>query len=848
MSVWRRSTWPFFRGKADADAGDSPDRFRQRLSIQLAGYAIFIGLLLGLLLSGAQVALDLLDQRRRMDESVRQVISTVLGSAVEAAYNVDDRLARRVALGLFEYGPIISVVVTDEMGNLLAEAQRPPGPAVLPRLTRVFFGENPTYEQPLILQFNNMRVGRITVTADSGQAAIDFFRRARVTLVGDLIRNLLLAAILSLVFYHWVARPLRKMARHVRAVDPACPARSPIQAPAVHSANELGLLAFSINRLLDASQRSLDSRRAAQERLRRQNEYLNALHETAMGLIRRLEPRDLLRTLIHRAGRLSGATEGFLYLYDPEGDALEVRAGFGLFEDQIGFRIAVGEGLAGRVWRDGRPRVVANYSDWPGRLPNPIFHGLGAIAAIPVRSGDYVTGGVIGVVHTRPDAGFDEADIAILERFAELASIVLDNAELYARLQAELAERERSEAERRKMEARLLQSQKMEAIGTLAGGIAHDFNNILTPIIGFAQLTRHQLPEADERICRNLDNILSAAERARELVCQILTFSRKSDQKRAPLRVQTLIKETVRLLKASLPASIRIHRRIDDDCPPALIDPTQIHQVLMNLCTNAYHAMRSHGGTLEITLSEWRMTPEYQPLMPEMAMGDYIRLSVGDTGQGMEKAVLDHIFEPFYTTKPPGEGTGLGLSVVYGIVRNHGGHIQVQSRPGTGTMVNVYLPADQAASQAEDCPDPTRPKPPPPPVSSPPRGEGQRVMVVDDEPPVAAVAGAILKALGYRAAVFTDSRLALEAFRKEPDDFDAVMTDMAMPRLNGLELTAEILRSRPEIPVMLCSGFATSDLRQRARAAGAAEFLIKPVTVSDLALAVRRSLDSAGIS
>jgi signal transduction histidine kinase/CheY-like chemotaxis protein len=346
-----------------------------------------------------------------------------------------------------------------------------------------------------------------------------------------------------------------------------------------------------------------------------------------------------------------------------------------------------------------------------------------------------------------------------------------------------------------KYERQLQQVLKIQAIGTLAGGIAHDFNNILFPIVGYTELTMDEVSE-DSVAHNNLGEILKAANRAKDLVQQILTFSRQSDQERRPVKVQNIITETLRLLRASIPASIEIVHKIQDDCGPVMGDATQIHQVIMNLCTNAYQAMQDKGGKLEVILTEIDIGYEEMTDKIGMQPGKHLRLLVKDEGCGMEASVLDRIFEPYYTTKEQGKGTGLGLSVIHGIVKNHRGDINVKSIPGKGTIFQVYLPLIENLEHAAELE----------PTNGAAKGE-ERILLVDDEEQIVAMERQMLENLGYRVTARTDSQEALKVFAEHPHNFDLVITDMTMPYLTGDQLAQKMLDIEPNIPVILCTGF-----------------------------------------
>jgi nitrogen-specific signal transduction histidine kinase/ActR/RegA family two-component response regulator len=394
----------------------------------------------------------------------------------------------------------------------------------------------------------------------------------------------------------------------------------------------------------------------------------------------------------------------------------------------------------------------------------------------------------------------------------------------------DITERRKAEQEKESLEAQLRQAQKMEALGTLAGGIAHDFNNILSVIIGNSEIL--DLADAVSPAARDsLAQITAAAQRAKQLVKQILAFSRHARQEKMVINLKPIVKETIDFLRASLPATIRVKHYLDPGAGQILADPTQMQQVLMNLCTNAGHAMEADGGTLEITLGNVAPGDEDERLRPVVRGGGSVRLSVSDTGSGIDPAVLPHIFEPYFTTKGPGKGTGLGLSVVHGIVASHDGTIRVDSEPGRGTVFHVHFPlADRPVTPetAENQPLP--------------RGSG-RILFVDDEPELADLGSRMLRSLGYEVESRTSPIEALEAFRADPGRFDLVITDLTMPNMTGLKLAGHLGEIRPGTPVVLCTGFSDHANEQRARELGMRAFLFKPLLMRDLALAVRKAMD-----
>ena len=382
----------------------------------------------------------------------------------------------------------------------------------------------------------------------------------------------------------------------------------------------------------------------------------------------------------------------------------------------------------------------------------------------------------------------------------------------------------------KQMEAQLQQAQKMEALGTLAGGIVHDFNNILFPVLGYTEMLLGDIPE-NSPFQEKLQGILTGARRAGDLVKQILTFSRQGDYEMKPLRMQLVIKEVLKLIRSTLPATINISRHISNNCRLIMADHTQIHQIAMNLMTNAYHAMEDTGGTLTVNLSEIEWEEGDVPVL-EMAPGEYICLTVADTGMGMDQGVLDRIFDPYFTTKQEGKGTGLGLSVVHGIVKDHGGYVSVHSESGVGTEFKVYLPAIQTESCAKESEK----------SLLVPKGK-ERVLLVDDEQQIVAMLKQMLERLGYQVTCRTSSIEALEAFRQNPIVFDLVITDMTMPNMTGEQLSRQLMEIRRDVPVILCTGFSEKMSKERAGALGIKSFLMKPVVMSDLANTIRKILE-----
>ncbi|MDQ5987408.1 MAG: Sensor histidine kinase RcsC [Syntrophus sp. SKADARSKE-3] len=399
----------------------------------------------------------------------------------------------------------------------------------------------------------------------------------------------------------------------------------------------------------------------------------------------------------------------------------------------------------------------------------------------------------------------------------------------YLSMVTDITDRKQAEEERIKIEERLIQSQKMETIGTLAGGIAHDFNNILSAVIGFTELAQMKL-EDRESIEYALGEILKAGIRARDLVKQILTFSSQTSIKREPMMLAPLIKENLKFLRASLPVTIDISQDLFLSDSNIIADPVHIHRIVMNICTNAAYAMREKGGMLDIRLAEVELDDEIELNSKGLKRGRYLQLSIADTGSGIPKEIIHRIFDPFFTTKERGKGTGMGLSVVHGIVKDLGGAISVYSEPSKGTTFHVLFPKYEGNSNVPDSP------------SIVTRSGSGKILFVDDEEAIIDSGSRILEQIGYEVVVTTSPIEALEIFRTRPDKFDLVLTDMTMPKMTGLELSEQLLKIRPDIPIVLCTGFSLGISAERIKNTGIKGLIMKPMIASELANAVNSAL------
>jgi signal transduction histidine kinase/CheY-like chemotaxis protein len=559
----------------------------------------------------------------------------------------------------------------------------------------------------------------------------------------------------------------------------------------------------------------------AQEGATDQGLYVSAPHITSADAVGTV---ILSRRLVDRRGRFAGIVTARVALRDLSGLYAAMH-----LKGQIAVALMRDDGIL-LVHSPALPDLVGHRylglrTLKPGeaaRIRNPIDGRREFIAARPVGSTP------LFLAVTRSEAAalnpvYQEAFISsvrtlVLVLFGVLAIIAL------------LRQLRRIE----QVSAALRQSLKMEALGTLAGGIAHDFNNILGAIIGYGELAQQQAQEGTS-LRRHLDQIMHATARARSLVDRILGFSRSGIAERVPIDIQAVVAETLRLLEASLPPNVRIEKALHADGAAVIGDDTRLHQVTMNLCTNAVQAMPD-GGILRVELGQLRLAASRTFSREQLAAGRYVILTVKDSGVGIPPDVMERIFDPFFTTKPLGVGTGLGLSLVHGIVADLDGAIEVSSEPARGTTFRIWLPvtsehATRAAAMARDLP----------------RGKGEAVMVVDDEPALVALAEELLANLGYEPVGFRSGRSALEAFLGDPRRFDAVLTDELMPDLHGTELAREVRSLSAEVPILLVTGHGGDALAERARAAGVTEVLRKPLRTREMAEALAKHLAAVAV-
>jgi len=490
-------------------------------------------------------------------------------------------------------------------------------------------------------------------------------------------------------------------------------------------------------------------------------------------------------------------------------------------------RIKRGQGVAGWVAENETPVIIPDVAQderfYAGIDEISGFQTL-SILCVPLKARTKLIG-VLEAINKADGTSFTEEDALMLTIFGSQAAMAIENARLYSELQDQYEEQ-------KKLHKKIIESDKFLALGQMSSGVAHDFNNILGAIIGYTEMAAFDIVDGDP-VKKNLDQVLTAASRARELVNQILAYARRQELERKPLDLKKLVEETLQLLRASFPATLDIRLEISQKPCSIIGDGTKIQQVIMNLCTNAYHAMADRGGVLTLALEPVELSEESAGVVGEIREGPYLKLSVSDTGTGMNEETLSRIFDPYFTTKQKGVGTGLGLSVALGIVKSHEGTIRIFSEPGKGTVFEIYLPRtdDKEVVDTDVC-------------MEIPTGN-ERILLVDDEETLVKLGKQLLERLGYQVTAMTKPREALRAFQREPEAFDLVITDMTMPELTGDELSCTLLSLRPNLPVILCTGFSEKIDRETAYAKGISCFLMKPVSAQSLARAVRQTLDES---
>jgi PAS domain S-box-containing protein len=572
--------------------------------------------------------------------------------------------------------------------------------------------------------------------------------------------------------------------------------------------------------------RDISERKKAETKLERQSSYLEAFHETTLDLMRRLDLTELFQAIVVRAGRLFGTDEGWVSVCDPKTGDMEFKAATGQMASMVGSHFEITRGISGEVLNTGGTVCIEDYSTWPGRARIANYDLRRSTAAVPLKSEGRFAG-VLGLAHYQDGRRFEKDELIMLERLAELASIALENAQIYSQIKRNFTDFKELENERKLIQAQLLQSQKMEAIGTLAGGIAHDFNNILGGIQGYVSLMQIDLPP-DHPHRERLQKIEDQVGSGSNLTRQLLGFGRGGKYEVKPTNLNDIIEESSEIFIRTH-KELSVYREFEKELWSAETDKGQIEQVLLNLYINAWQAMPEGGdlslATQNAVLGELDVKP--YGLNP----GRYVKISVTDTGTGIDENIKNHIFEPFFTTKGPGKGTGLGLASAYGIIENHGGFIKVESALGKGARFDIYLPAtDRRMTHGGTV------------VEKKVLPGRETILFVDDEKNNVIVTKEILECLGYRVMVAGSGQEAIALYMEKGREIDLIILDLIMPGMGGIK-AFEVLRSiNPALKVILSSGYSVDGEARRIMEKGCNGFLQKPFRLADISQKVREIL------
>ena len=567
--------------------------------------------------------------------------------------------------------------------------------------------------------------------------------------------------------------------------------------------------------------RDITERKQSEEKIRRDEARLRRLVDILQHSFETIQ--ELLDYGLDQAIQLTESKIGYIYHYHEDRKEFvlnswskEVLPACSVTNPQTCYELAK-TGVWGEAVRQRQPIIDNDFqSAHPLKKGYPEGHvQLFKFMTIPIFKGENIVS-VVGLANKETD--YDQTDILQISLLMDSIWKVIENIQV--------------EDEHKKLNIQLQQAQKMEAIGTLAGGIAHDFNNILGAILGYAEMIEEDSP-AGSMIKKDIEEVIKASHRAKDLVKQILAFSRHSDTERIPIQPAVIIKEAVKMLRSSLPTTIAIQQDIDPEPGLIMADPTQLHQILMNLCTNAFHAMEETGGNITVSLQKKSLSPADIQGENLVQPGEFVQLSVEDTGVGIAPGIMEKIFDPYFTTKEVGKGTGMGLAIIHGIVKSYGGFVTCRSTLGIGTVFQVYLPVvAQAVLSETETLDLIQPG-------------TEHILFIDDEEILAEMGKAMLERLGYRVTMKMNSIEALTAFQDQPNAFDLVITDQTMPEMTGLDMARRLLQIRSDLPIILCTGYSSQVSEEKARAYGFKGFAQKPVTRKDIAILIRKVLNEA---
>jgi PAS domain S-box-containing protein len=728
--------------------------------------------------TGLQLYLDYDRDLKSIHATIEQVKSSYLNSITNCLWVTDAELLWIQLDGILRL-PDMQFIEVRKGANVLEAVGTPQSESIIEQTI------------PLVYIYNgqDVHLGELHVVASLKGVYQRIIDRVLVILGIQAVKTFLVCLFIFIIFYLLVGKHIIHMAsffESIRFESMDQPLRLDRKSK-TKKPDELDQLAASFNRMRENLAQDIIRRETAEKELQ----------ESALLFSQMFEQSTTSMGLYKPGGTILRVNNEFCKMFGVE-EKVIMDSGYNVFKDQAAIDAGVIP-LLREIFDEKKSRTWRIHFDID-------------VASASTGTNTSKTGKIFIEVFGYP----------VVNRKGDLEYVVLQHYDLTAR--------ERAEEEKAKLESELQQSQKMEAVGTLAGGIAHDFNNILAVILGNAELAADDVPR-ENPASKSLKAIHQASIRAKDMVRQLLAFSRKSDEETKLLNMTPIIKESMKMLRTAVPSSVEFKQHISDDPCNILGDAAQINQIMMNLVTNASHAMSEEGGLLDVTL-EKIILPEEKPCFDWiLSPGPHIRLKVRDTGEGISPRIMARIFDPYYTTKEVGKGTGMGLSVVHGIVKSHGGGILVESTLGEGTVFEVYFPALEKTIEKEKEPDGEI------------KGGSERILFVDDEESMVNLNRQRLERLGYQVKSTTKPLEALEWFKAEPDQFDVVITDMTMPRMTGDRLTKEILAIRPEMLVIICTGYSERMSAKEAEALGARKYIEKPMDTRNLASALREVLD-----
>lgn len=745
-------------------------RNQHRLSYRLLFYVVLCSSFFTLLATGFQLYLDYRRDLNLIETNLKFIEDSYIPAITASLFSMDEKQLEILLQGALKLPDIEYLTVHENIGESEYRVSQGNSDAQ----------KDIVKDYPLeyrMLFGNTISGGTLTVIASLEGVYQRLWSRIVVVLVTNAIKTFVAASLIFLIIQFLITRHLTTMAKFTQKLDlDSLNTRMTLDRKTSESSapDELDQVVMALNDMQERMRLDIAKRKEAEEALRESEEKYRFVTEKAIDV---LWQSDL-------AGNLTFVSPSF-----------EVLTGY-----------SVEEGLSMNMW--------------DLLTPNSAKHAINLLEQ--GRRADSRSGTEYEPVMLELEYMHKQDDLRYCEVTARFVKDENDNP-------IGITGITRDVTDKKKLEKHLQRAQKIESIGTLAGGIAHDFNNILGGIIGYTELAQLDTPEGSSMRTR-LDQVLKSANRAKNLVQQILAFSRQGEQEEKPIQLAPIIKEVLNMLRASIPATIEIRQNIQGESGTVVVDPTQVHQVLMNLCTNAAHAMSEKGGILEVSLEDVDFDKEaikkYTDLEPE----SYVKVTVSDTGHGMSETVKKKIFDPYFTTKDKGVGTGLGLSAVHGIVKSHGGDVSVESKPGRGTTFEVLLPRiDITTAEVTET------------LEILPTGN-EYVLFVDDEQALVEIGQQMLEHLGYQPVSKTSPIEALEAFQAEPDKFDLVITDQTMPLMTGEMFAKKLLSIRPDIPIVLCTGFSDLITEEKAMAMGIREFVMKPILMSDFAKTIKKVL------